>query len=98
MDGALGEAGEHALVAIDHRFDGIVIRQHGENGVAPARIGDAGGKFRALGDQCVSFCARAVVYGYLMPGPEQAFGHARAHLPQSDPSDLHDNFSFAGSD
>ena len=81
MDCAFAKVCEHALVAIHHTFDGVVIRQHGEDGLAATSVRDLGGRPGAHMDQFLVLARRPIVDGHVVPGLDQVSRHAAAMFP-----------------
>ena len=89
MDSPGPQAGDDAAVAEHDALDGIVVGQHGHDGVAAAGARHVGRSFRALRDERFSLRAGPVVDGHIVTGFQQVCRHAGAHAPQSDESDFH---------
>jgi hypothetical protein len=71
------------------RVHGFVVRQHSDDRLAPAGVGDAGGGIRALGHQRFDLDGRPVVDGHLMARLQQARRHSGSHVSQPNKSDFH---------
>ena len=89
MDGALRQAREHAALAVDGAFDGVVVGKHRDDGVATAGIGKAVRDLGAPRCKCFRLRARSIVHCQLVSGLEDIVSDPGAHLPQADKSDLH---------
>src|SRR5882672_3610143 len=73
---------------------GIIVRQHGNHGIAAAGVRRAGDSLRALCDEFVSFRPRPVVHAHLMAGLQEPCRHPGAHMAQSNETYLHEDHSF----
>src|SRR5947207_2010279 len=89
MDRPLSQALEHAALAERHPFDGAVVRQHGDDRIAPAGVRHLSRRARSPIDEPLRPARRAVVDGDLVAGLKQASRHAGAHVPEADESDCH---------
>ena len=61
MDRPSRQTGDDAFVTRDDVLHGIIVRQHGNDGVAPAGARDAGGGLRALSDQRFGLRSRPIL-------------------------------------
>jgi hypothetical protein len=84
VDRALGQAGDDASLTQGDACNRFVVRQHGDDRVTSAGIGDAGGGFGALADQWFHLGQRAVIDSDLMSGLQEVGGHPASHVSQSD--------------
>ena len=69
------ERGQDSAVAEGDAFDGFVVREHGDDDVAAARLGDRTRRPRTLGGQRVDLAPRPVVDGHLVARLDQVHGH-----------------------
>jgi len=90
VHGAARQGAGDAIGCEDHLLDGGIVGQHAHDGFAiAAGIGRGIGDARAFLGEGLRFFARAVVDGELVAGAEQVARHSRAHVSESDKSDLH---------
>jgi hypothetical protein len=61
-------------------LDGLIVSQHGDHGVTPTSLGQAGGGLRTLRDEPVNFRARPVVDSHGMAGTQNVRRHASSHM------------------
>jgi hypothetical protein len=71
VDGALAQPLQYATWPKDHAFDGIVVREHGDDHITLADVRCLGGLARALFDQRVCLVRAAIVDDDLMAGLQQ---------------------------
>jgi len=89
VDRASRQTGDDAFVTQDDVLHGIIVRQHGDDGVAPAGVRDAGGGLRALSDQRFGLRSRPIVDCHVVPRLHEVRSHAGTHLPESDEANVH---------
>jgi hypothetical protein len=91
VDGAPGERRQHAPLAEHHGFDGRVVRQHGQDYVGAARLGDRLRDVRAPAAQLPVAGARAgpVVGRDLVARLQQAPHDGQTHGTEADKPELH---------
>ncbi len=94
MDGAGREALEDTVLAEHHGLDGIVVREHRQDGIAPTSVRDRGGLLGPSPHESFRFRPGAIVDGDLMAGLQQIARHARAHVAKPDETDFHDSRSL----
>ena len=95
MDRAGREVLENAVLAEHHGLDGLVVREHREDRVAPTGVRDRGGLRRPSPHQGFRLRPGAIVDGDLMAGRQQIPRHARAHAAKPDETDFHDSLPSA---
>ncbi len=66
-----------------------VVGEHGEQHIAPQRIGGRARGLRALRDKRRHWLWRSIPHRQIMPRAQQAAGDPGAHRAQSDETDLH---------
>jgi hypothetical protein len=89
MDRAPEQAPDNTTVTEHDALDGIVVRPHGNDGIAVAGVRHASGSFRSLSNERFDLRACPVVDGHIVTGFQEACRHPRAHVSQSDQTDLH---------
>ena len=89
MDCALRQAADDAAVRERHRHEGVIVREHGDDHFAAARIGNVGCLVCTELEQRATLLGAAVEHGDIVSGLDEVGGHGRAHVAQADESDLH---------
>ena len=89
MDRASEQAPDDTPVTEYDAFDGLVVRQHGYNGIAVAGVRHASGIFRSVRNERFDLSACPVVDSHVVTGFQEARCHPRAHVAQSDQTDFH---------
>src|SRR5260370_37779839 len=97
MDRAAGEVADDAVVTKLDVSDRRVGREHRDNHVAAASIGDTGCLVRTQLEERTTFCGAAVEHGDIVSGLHEVCRHRRAHAAQSNESSLHVVISVARS-
>src|ERR1700730_3158967 len=89
MDRASGEVSDDAVVPQRDVSDRRVVREHRDNHVAAAGIGDTGCLVRTQLEERTTLCGAAVEHGDIVSGLHEVCRHRRAHVAQSNESSLH---------
>jgi len=89
VDRPLAQAREHAPLPEYHRFDGRIVRDHGEDSFAAAGIGEPRGCACTPFDERLHLARRAVVDRHFVAGGHQVGRHTHPHVSQAYESDLH---------
>src|SRR4030088_1141361 len=93
MDCVCEQAADDTTVTEHDALDRVVVCQHGNNGIAAAGVRHASSSFRSMHNEALGLGACPVVDGNIMTELQEARRHARAHMPQSDETDPHENTS-----
>ena len=84
-----------AFIAEHDALHSSVVRQHRDEGVAAARVGELGGRRSAERHQRGHLIGAAIVDGDLVSGLDEVCRHAGAHATQSDKTYPHFNHPSA---